>query len=74
MCRDTGENLDLIGYFHAADFPGRHEPGTGGMDYPAILSLLASLGYDGYIGFEFSPSASSDEALKTIHRLVEPHL
>ena len=71
---DIENNLDLIGYFHAADYPGRHEPGTGEMDYPAILGLLDSLGYDGYVGFEFSPARSSNEALQIIHSLVEPFL
>jgi len=72
--RDIENNLDLIGYVHAADFPGRHEPGTGEMNYPSILRLLGSCGYDGFVGFEFTPANSSDEALKTIHRLVEPYL
>jgi len=72
--RDIEENLNLIGYFHAADFPGRHEPGTGDMDYPSILRLLNELGYRGIVGFEFSPAGSSEEALRTIHGLVESHL
>ncbi len=71
---DLENNLDVIGYIHAADVPGRHEPGTGTMDYPSILRLLESLGYDGVIGFEFSPAAGSDQALKTIYALVEPFL
>ena len=72
--KDIEGNLDLIGYFHAADFPRRHEPGTGEMDYPAILHLLDSLDYEGCIGFEFSPAGSSDEALETIRLLIEPYL
>jgi len=74
VCGDIEGNLDLIGYFHAADFPGRHEPGTGEMDYPSILRLLRSLEYDGFVGFELSPASSSDEALAAIRNLVEPYL
>lgn len=73
VCKDIEDNLDLIGYVHAADFPGRHEPGTGKMDYEKILRLLDLLGYGGYVGFEFSPEGSSDKALAAIHRLVEPY-
>jgi hydroxypyruvate isomerase len=72
--RDIEENLNLIGYVHAADYPGRHEPGTGDMDYPSILRLLDELGYHGTVGFEFSPAGSSEDALRTIHALVAPLL
>jgi len=74
VCGDIEGNLDLIGYFHAADFPGRHEPGTGSMDYSSILQLLRSLEYDGFVGFEFSPSRSSDVAVSVIQNLVGPYL
>ncbi len=70
LLRDIQTNLNLIGYFHAADFPGRHEPGTGTIDFSSIFRLLRSLGYNGEIGFEFSPAASSDEALEHISDLA----
>lgn len=69
---DLESNLDLIKYIHAADVPGRHEPGTGEMDYLSIFRLLESVGYDGTIGFEFSPATSSDAALTEIRRLIKP--
>jgi hydroxypyruvate isomerase len=71
---DLERNLDLIGYVHAADVPGRHEPGTGDMDYSSILHLLDSLGYSGTIGFEFSPAASSTDALQAIRSLIDPFI
>ncbi|RJP63934.1 MAG: AP endonuclease [Candidatus Abyssobacteria bacterium SURF_17] len=67
---DIEEHLSLIGYFHAADFPGRHEPGTGTIDFPSILRLLDSLGYDGTLGFELSPTASSEQALARLSTLI----
>jgi hydroxypyruvate isomerase len=69
--KDVENNLDIIGYFHAADFPGRHEPGTGKMNYSSTLRLLDKLGYDGCFGFEFSPAGSSEEALESIYNLIE---
>lgn len=70
---DVERNLDLIGYVHAADFPGRHEPGTGTIDFPSIFKLLEKRGYNGIVGFEFSPVRSSEEALKAIYTLVKSY-
>jgi hydroxypyruvate isomerase len=55
-------NLEWIGYLHVADLPGRHQPGTGKIDYPAINALLKRVGYDGFIGMEFSPSGPDEQA------------
>jgi hydroxypyruvate isomerase len=45
---------DWIGYIHVADMPGRHEPGTGQIDYRAVAALLNRTGYAGFLGMEFS--------------------
>ena len=50
---DIKENIDLIGHFHVADTPGRHEPGTGTVDYVSIIKEIGKLGYNGYIGLEY---------------------
>ncbi len=53
---DTLRNhIDLIGYIHIADVPGRHEPGTGEINFPNVMTALRGLGYDGFVGFELSP-------------------
>jgi len=54
-------NLDVIGYVHVADVPGRHEPGTGELNYPNIFRALRQAGYEGYVGFEFAPTGKSDK-------------
>ena len=61
--------VDYIGHIHIADFPGRHEPGTGSADWFALLTLLKEKGYGGYVGFEYSPLNDSEESLKTIRSL-----
>jgi len=66
--------IDNIGYVHIADFPGRHEPGSGSADWPALLTVLKDEGYSGYIGFEYSPLNNSDESLKTIRSLWEKYV
>ena len=54
-------NLDVIGHVHVADVPGRHEPGTGELNYPNIFKALRKAGYKGYVGFEFAPTGKSDK-------------
>jgi len=48
-------NLSLIRHMQLADSPGRHEPGTGDIDYRALFALIDGLGYDGWIGCEYHP-------------------
>lgn len=59
---DLEQNLDAIGYLHLADKPGRHEPGSGEIDYAQLRALLKSLNYEGVVGFEFSPSDSDSRS------------
>jgi hydroxypyruvate isomerase len=56
--------LDRIAHVHLADTPGRHEPGSGAMDWQARLGWLRDAGYRGLVGLEYSPSGSTNESLK----------
>jgi hydroxypyruvate isomerase len=58
--------LPYIGCIHVADVPGRHEPGTGEINFSAIAREMAALSYDGTIMFECQPRASTAEALAAI--------
>jgi hydroxypyruvate isomerase len=64
-------NLDVIGHVHVADTPGRNQPGTGEINYPVVLGKLREAGYQGYVGFEFSPTVPSTEAAARARALVE---
>ena len=55
------DGLDQIGYVQIADVPGRHQPGTGELNYSNIFSALKTMGYDGPIGLECWPQ-DGDEA------------
>lgn len=59
-----------MAHIQIADAPGRGEPGSGRIDWPAMLKLFETAGYHGPIGLEFSPTkASTAEALTYIREL-----
>src|SRR5262249_12318760 len=53
---------DSIAVVQLADVPGRLEPGTGGVDFPAVLGLLKRRGFKGLVELEFNWSAPGREA------------
>ncbi len=61
------ENIDLIGHIQFADAPGRHEPGTGELDFASIRQAAEQAGYEGYIGLEYIPLAKGAAALAWVH-------
>ena len=60
---DIKNNIDIIGHFHVADAPGRHEPGTGNVDYVNILKEISRLNYDGFVGLEYRATKPDYETL-----------
>ena len=56
-------NLARIGHIQLADNPGRHEPGTGEINYPFLFDFLDRIGYDGWIGCEYRPRAGTRDGL-----------
>jgi hydroxypyruvate isomerase len=53
----------FIGQIQVADVPGRQEPGTGEVNWPAIADALTSIGYRGTVGLEAHPSGSDETAI-----------
>ncbi len=49
------KHLDRIAHMQLADNPGRHEPGTGEINYNFLFEFIDQLGYDGWIGCEYKP-------------------
>lgn len=62
--------VPLTGHVQIADVPGRHEPGSGTLDWPAQLRMLAQAGYRGVIGLECTPSRPTTEAIAYIQGLL----
>ncbi len=55
---------DAIGEIQVADVPGRCEPGTGEISYPAVARALTKMAYTGTIGLEAFASGDSEVALE----------
>ena len=64
LIKKLDKNIDLVGLVHIADVPGRHEPGTGEINYPNVYRKLADLGYDKYMAMEFLPQGEPVAALR----------
>jgi hydroxypyruvate isomerase len=56
-------HLPEIGHMQLADTPGRHEPGTGEINYPFLFGLIDRIGYQGWIGCEYRPLATTEAGL-----------
>jgi hydroxypyruvate isomerase len=63
-------HLSRIGHLQVADNPGRHEPGTGEINYPFLFDFIDRLGYAGWIGCEYKPRASTREGLGWVKRYL----
>lgn len=64
-------HAEFIGHYHLADVPGRHEPGTGELNYRNVFAAIDETGYDDYVGMEFSPTGHPDDAVETVLELAE---
>ena len=58
------KTLPEIGEIQVADVPGRCEPGTGEINYPAIAGALRRIGYTGTVGLEAFADSDSELALR----------
>lgn len=63
LARTIEANLGRIGHIQLADNPGRHEPGTGEINYPFVLKHLDRLGYGGWVGCEYVPLGRTEDGL-----------
>jgi len=58
------KHIGKIGHIQIADNPGRHQPGTGEINYPFLFKEIDALGYSGYIGLEYIPSPDTLSSFK----------
>ena len=63
LTQTVRDHLDKIGHIQIADNPGRHEPGTGEINYLWWLKALDAMGYRGWVGCEYIPLKTTQEGL-----------
>jgi hydroxypyruvate isomerase len=64
------KHIDVIGLIHVADVPGRHEPGTGEINYANIYRKLAELKYRHMVAMEFRPTGDPVATLRAAKEMV----
>ncbi|HSZ16897.1 MAG TPA: TIM barrel protein [Terracidiphilus sp.] len=64
------KHIDVIGLIHIADVPGRHEPGTGEINYANVYRKLAQLNYKHVAAMEFRPSGDPVASLRAAREMV----
>jgi hydroxypyruvate isomerase len=63
LARTIEANLPRIAHIQLADNPGRHEPGTGEINYPFLYEHLDRIGYEGWVGAEYKPRDGTEAGL-----------
>jgi hydroxypyruvate isomerase len=63
LAATIAKNLARIGHIQIADNPGRHQPGTGEINFPFLFRRLDELNYSGYVGLEYVPSPDTAGSL-----------
>ena len=69
LCNTIEKNLSRIAHIQLADNPGRNEPGTGEINYVHLFKFLDRIGYQGWIGCEYKPAATTEAGLGWIKAL-----
>ena len=64
------KNIRQVGVVHIADVPGRHEPGTGEINYQNIFRKLGELRYDGVVAMEFLPTGDPVMKLRAAREMA----
>jgi len=63
-------HIDQIAHFHLADVPGRHEPGTGEINWENVLGAIDEAGYEGYVGLEYFYTTDTLQSLEYLLAVV----
>jgi hydroxypyruvate isomerase len=64
LIQNITQNIQKIGHFHVADVPGRHQPGTGEINYANVFKAIIKSGYSGYVGLEMWPTIDHATAVR----------
>ncbi len=64
------QNISAIGHIHVADVPGRHEPGTGEINFGQVFRAIEQTGFSGYVGMEYIPTKDALTTLVDVRKLA----
>ena len=63
LAKTIEANIARIGHIQIADVPDRHEPGTGEVNYTFLFDRVDRIGYQGWIGCEYTPAGRTEDGL-----------
>ncbi len=72
LVRTVEANLKQIGHIQFADTPGRHEPGTGEINYAYVFEAMDRVGWKGFLGAEYHPRTATDDSLGWLRPYLQP--
>jgi hydroxypyruvate isomerase len=64
------KNIASIGHFHVGDVPGRHEPGTGEINYANVFHAIRETGFRDFVAMEYRPSKDPLATLVEVHAMA----
>jgi hydroxypyruvate isomerase len=67
LIRTMERLMPVIGHIQFADNPGRHQPGTGELNFPALFAALDRMEYEGWVSAEYRPATNTGESLDWFH-------
>ncbi|MGB0467867.1 MAG: hydroxypyruvate isomerase family protein [Pontibacterium sp.] len=63
-------NLSTIGHLQVADVPGRHEPGTGEINFTNLFKAIEAMEYSGIISLEYIPETDTLSGITHVKKII----
>jgi hydroxypyruvate isomerase len=73
LANTIAAHLPRIAHMQLADNPGRHEPGSGEINYAFLFDFIDRSGYEGWIGCEYKPAGDTRAGLAWRERIASAH-
>jgi hydroxypyruvate isomerase len=70
LTRTIAQNIERIAHMQLADVPGRHEPGTGEINFENLFRAIDETGYKGWIGCEYNPTGTTEAGLGWVKKYL----
>lgn len=70
LWHDLSTQSHLIGHIQFADMPGRGEPGTGGLAFKKLFSMIEESNYQGFVGAEYKPTQVTESTLHWMAKVL----